>query len=141
MPAGQASLEREWRTELQRHHGVTFDALFCLTNMPVGRTLDWLESSGNLTTYAARLVAAFNPATLDGLMCRDLISVSWDGQLYDCDFNQMLELPLVADAAAAGAARIDAVDLEALGARAIATAEHCYGCTAGAGSSCGGALT
>lgn len=137
LPAGQASLEAEWKRELLKNHGIRFDALFALTNMPISRFLEWLEQSGNLETYLERLVGAFNPAAARGVMCRNTLSVGWDGQLYDCDFNQMLELPVEA-----GAPRhIRDFDLAKLEARAIVTDRHCFGCTAGAGSSCGGATT
>ncbi|HVG58256.1 MAG TPA: arsenosugar biosynthesis radical SAM (seleno)protein ArsS [Hyalangium sp.] len=137
LPAGQASLEAEWKRELLKNHGIRFDALFTLTNMPISRFLEWLEQSGNLAAYLERLVVAFNPAAASGVMCRNTLSVGWDGQLYDCDFNQMLDLPVEA-----GAPRhIRDFDLAKLEARSIVTDRHCFGCTAGAGSSCGGATT
>ncbi|HSM52466.1 MAG TPA: DUF3641 domain-containing protein, partial [Thermoanaerobaculia bacterium] len=111
------------------------DALYCLANMPIARFLDWLVESGNLAPYMERLLAAFNPAAARGVMCRNTLSVAWDGRLHDCDFNQMLDLGL-ADGAPA---HIRDFDPEALARRTIATARHCFGCTAGAGSSCGGA--
>ena len=134
----QASLEREWKSSLQREHGVTFDRLIVLNNMPISRFLDWLLESGNLQAYMERLLAAWNPATVAGLMCRNTISVSWDGRLFDCDFNQMLDI----EAALPDDARphVRDFDLSALGRRTIVTGRHCWGCTAGSGSSCGGAL-
>jgi radical SAM/Cys-rich protein len=135
LPGGQASLEAEWKRELARLHGVCFDALWCLTNMPISRFLEWLEESGNLEGYMARLVEAWNPAAARGVMCRTTLSVGWDGALYDCDFNQMLELPLAAPAPR----HVRDFDPAALAAREVVTARHCFGCTAGAGSSCGGA--
>jgi radical SAM/Cys-rich protein len=134
----QASMEREWKEGLKANHGVSFDALIALNNMPISRFLEWLESSGNLQAYMETLVNAYNPGTVAGLMCRNTLSVSWDGRLYDCDFNQMLEL----DARYPGgeAAHIRDFDPARLAARAIVTARHCFGCTAGAGSSCGGAI-
>jgi radical SAM/Cys-rich protein len=135
LPPAQASIEAEWKHELHRLHGVTFDALYCITNMPISRYLEWLIESGNLAGYMERLVAAFNPGTVDGVMCRDTLSVGWDGRLYDCDFNQMLDLEV------AGPARhIRDLDLAALARRSIVVGPHCYGCTAGAGSSCGGSI-
>jgi radical SAM/Cys-rich protein len=131
--AGQASAEREWKNALERQFGVSFDRLFVLNNMPISRFLEWLEQSGNLHSYMQRLVDAFNPAAIDGLMCRNTLSVSWDGRLYDCDFNQMLDLEL-----AAPSAHISGFDERAWLRRKIVTAPHCFGCTAGAGSSCGG---
>ncbi len=131
LPPAQASIEAEWKRELLRRHGIRFDALYCITNMPISRYLDWLIESGNLDAYMERLVNAFNPVTIAGLMCRSLISVGWDGRLYDCDFNQMLDLEIghIADFRAA-----------ALTGRSIVLGRHCFGCTAGAGSSCGGSI-
>lgn len=132
--ASQASVEREWREGLARNCGVTFDRLFMLNNMPISRFLEWLQDSGNLEGYLQRLSNAFNPGAVDGLMCRTTLSVGWDGRLYDCDFNQMLELELQKDAGA----HVRDFDEHAWQRRRIATARHCFGCTAGAGSSCGG---
>jgi radical SAM/Cys-rich protein len=132
--ASQATLEQEWRAALVRNFGVTFDRLFVLNNMPISRFLEWLETSGNLAAYMERLVNAFNPAAVDGVMCRTTLSVGWDGRLYDCDFNQMLELELQRDSGA----HIATFDEDAWHRRTIVTARHCFGCTAGAGSSCGG---
>jgi radical SAM/Cys-rich protein len=132
--ASQATLEQEWREALQRNHGVAFDRLLVLNNMPISRFLEWLESSGNLEAYLERLVNAFNPAVVAGVMCRNTLSVGWDGRLYDCDFNQMLDLTLAAPAAL----HIAELDEAAWQRRRIVTARHCFGCTAGAGSSCGG---
>jgi MoaA/NifB/PqqE/SkfB family radical SAM enzyme len=132
LPGSQASLEREWKGALQRSTGVTFDRLIALNNMPISRFLDWLVGSGNLDAYMERLHAAFNPAAVSGLMCRNTLSIGWDGTLYDCDFNQMLSMPL------AGPASIFDFDYAALRARRVVVDRHCFGCTAGAGSSCGG---
>lgn len=132
--ASQATLEREWREALERNHGVRFDRLFVLNNMPISRFLEWLENSGNLQAYLERLVTTFNPAAVLGVMCRNTLSIGWDGKLYDCDFNQMLELEL--DARVGG--HIAHFDEDAWQRRTIVTARHCFGCTAGAGSSCGG---
>jgi radical SAM/Cys-rich protein len=137
LPGSQASLEAEWKRELLRNHGIRFDSLFAITNMPISRYLEWLEQSGNLEGYLQRLVTAFNPAAVPGVMCRNTLSIGWDGQLYDCDFNQMLSLPVEARAPR----HIRDFDLAALEARTIVTERHCFGCTAGAGSSCGGATT
>lgn len=135
LPANQAALEADWKRELARRYGVTFNRLYAITNMPVSRYLQYLVESGNLETYMQRLVAAFNPATVAGLMCRHMLSVGWDGRLYDCDFNQMIDLGVTTPAVTIGAA-----DVEALRGRRIAVGRHCFGCTAGAGSSCGGAV-
>jgi radical SAM/Cys-rich protein len=135
LPPGQASLEAEWKRELLRLHGIRFDALYCLANMPISRYLDWLVAAGHLERYMERLVTAFNPVTIGGLMCRSILSVGWDGRLYDCDFNQMLDLPV-----AGPCQHIALFDPAILGRRAVRVGRHCFGCTAGAGSSCGGAL-
>ena len=131
-------MEKEWKDGLLREHGVRFDRLIVLNNMPISRFLEWLEESGNLEAYLSLLVTSFNPATVAGLMCRNTLSISWDGRVYDCDFNQMLEL----QARSAGGTALHVRDLtpEALAARTIVTRRHCFGCTAGAGSSCGGAI-
>jgi len=134
----QASMQKEWQEGLLANHGVSFDALIGLNNMPISRFLEWLESSGNLQGYMELLVNAYNPATVDGLMCRNTLSVSWDGRVYDCDFNQMLELD--ARYPDGRSVHIRDFDVAALAKRDIVTARHCYGCTAGAGSSCGGAI-
>ena len=134
LPGNQASLEAEWKAGLLREHGVTFDRLVAITNMPISRFLEWLLEKGQVEAYMERLVNAFNPATVSGLMCRNTVSVGWDGRLYDCDFNQQLGL-----SAAVDGAHVATLDPAAWLARRVVTARHCYGCTAGAGSSCGGA--
>ena len=137
LPAKQEAIEAQYRRELARQHGVTFNRLYTITNMPISRFLEFLLESGNYEGYMERLVNAFNPAAAAGVMCRNTLSVGWDGTLYDCDFNQMLDLP-VAD----GLPRhIRDFDPPQLHTRRIVIGNHCYGCTAGAGSSCGGALT
>lgn len=134
LPGDEKVLEREWKRELWQRWSIRFDALYCITNMPISRYLEWLIESGNLEEYTRELVRSFNPAAAAGVMCRNTISIGWDGTLYDCDFNQMLELPL-----SGGAPRhVRDFDREALERRAIAVDRHCFGCTAGAGSSCGG---
>jgi radical SAM/Cys-rich protein len=135
LPGNQAALERDWKRELDRRYGIRFNRLLTITNMPIARYLEWLEESGNLHAYMRRLVDAFNPAAAASVMCRNTLSVGWDGTLYDCDFNQMLELPV----AEAAPRTIFNFDRHALDQRAIVTGPHCFGCTAGAGSSCGGA--
>lgn len=134
---GQAALEAQFRRELAGRWGVTFTRLYTLTNMPIGRFLEFLLATGNYCGYMERLANAFNPAAAAGVMCRYTISIGWDGTLYDCDFNQMLDLPV-----GFGSPRdISEFDAGRLNARRILTANHCYGCTAGAGSSCGGSIT
>jgi len=134
LPAAQACLELEWKREMKRLHDVSFDSLYTITNMPISRYLDWLLESGNLEGYMRRLIESFNPQAAHGLMCRNMVSVGWDGRLHDCDFNQMLDIP-VADTAPQ---HIRDFDLGKLEARTIQTNRHCYGCTAGSGSSCTG---
>jgi radical SAM/Cys-rich protein len=133
LPGGQASMEREWRAGLERVHGVRFDGLIALTNMPIARFLDWLRERGQEEAYRELLLRSFNPAAVAGLMCQDTLSVAPDGTLHDCDFNQVLGL------AAEVLPNLEDVSLEALADRPITTGPHCFGCTAGAGSSCGGA--
>ncbi|MFZ1750439.1 MAG: arsenosugar biosynthesis radical SAM (seleno)protein ArsS [Saprospiraceae bacterium] len=135
LPGHQSSLEHEFKLQLARRYDIVFNHLFVITNLPVSRFLDYLIESGNYSEYMTSLVEAYNPATIDGLMCRFTLSVSWDGYIYDCDFNQMLDLKV-----AAQAKHIDDFDLSLLMERNIVLNQHCYGCTAGAGSSCGGEI-
>ena len=136
LPGNQTALERDWKRELRRRYDIHFDHLYAITNMPISRFLAFLEERGRTEEYLTRLVNAYNPAAATRVMCRTLLSVGWDGTLYDCDFNQMLDLPI---AARAPCTIFDA-GVEALAAREIAIGPHCFGCTAGAGSSCGGAV-
>jgi len=138
LPANQGATEREWKEGLRREHGIAFDRLIFLNNMPISRYLEWLEESGNLESYLELLVNSFNPATVAGLMCRNTLSIGWDGRVYDCDFNQMLDLPALPPSG--GTFHVRDLDASALASREIVTGRHCFGCTAGAGSSCGGAL-
>lgn len=136
LPPAQSALESTYRRELGEHFGIIFNRLFTITNMPIKRFLHLLEREGRYDSYMQTLLDAFNPQAALGVMCRNLLSVSWDGQLFDCDFNQALELPL-------GGRSRSLWDIEAfteVEREPIAFADHCYGCTAGAGSSCGGAL-
>jgi radical SAM/Cys-rich protein len=136
LPPPQAELEARYREELRRLSGIEFHRLLTLANMPIRRFAHALARDGEHEAYMSLLVNHFNPRTVPGLMCRHLVSVAWDGRLYDCDFNQMLELPL-----GAGPRSVwELEDTSALDRRPIATAPHCFGCTAGSGSSCGGAL-
>ena len=134
MPAAQAGLEKEFKSQLQRQFGIQFNNLLVITNLPISRFLDYLVESGNYEAYMEKLIEAFNPAAAANVMCRNTISVGWDGKLYDCDFNQMLEL----EVAAGAPNHIKDFDTLALNQRNIVLNQHCYGCTAGAGSSCGG---
>jgi len=137
LPPPQAELEAQYRDELARNFGIVFDRLLTITNMPIARFANQLSASGNHSAYMSLLVNHFNPATVEALMCRDLVSVGWNGQLYDCDFNQMLEIPIGGTAAST---IWDVDDVGELAGARIATGSHCFGCTAGAGSSCGGAI-
>jgi len=137
LPPPQAELEADYKKELLQQFGLVFNHLYTITNMPINRFLDDLNATGQTEQYFNLLINSFNPSSLDGLMCRTLISVGWDGQLYDCDFNQMLEIPL----GPPFPQTINDFDYQTLAQRRIVTDQHCYGCTAGCGSSCGGALT
>jgi radical SAM/Cys-rich protein len=135
LPGNQKALEQEWKRQMVRLFGIEFNSLYTITNMPISRFLEFLEENGQTEEYLERLVTAFNPAAAAGVMCRNTLSVGWDGTLYDCDFNQMLELPVHPRAPRT----IFDFELDALATREIVLGPHCFGCTAGAGSSCGGA--
>ncbi len=137
LPAPQENLETDFKRELHHRYGVFFNRLFTMTNMPVHRFRDWLARSGMLEEYMEKLVGSFNPAAAGNVMCRSLISVGIDGRLYDCDFNQMLDIP----ANRIRSLSIFDFDAETLLARPIEFRSHCFGCTAGAGSSCTGATS
>ncbi len=137
LPPAQASLEAAYRRELGARYGIVFNRLYTITNMPISRFLDDLVRSGQYEPYMEKLIEAYNPAAAAGVMCRTTLSVGWDGRLYDCDFNQMLALGL----AASLPGTIHDFQTEPLAARRIVTGQHCYGCTAGAGSGCQGAIT
>lgn len=136
LPPPQSSIEADFKRELMTRYGLSFNRLYTITNMPIKRFLDYLRRSGNEERYMRKLVEAFNPGTVEGLMCRSLVSVDWTGRLYDCDFNQMLELGVAPDLPQT----IADFDPMKFAARRITTGAHCFGCTAGAGSSCGGAV-
>jgi radical SAM/Cys-rich protein len=137
LPPPQYTLEETYHRELKQDFGIDFGNLLTITNIPINRFAHSLRRDGKIESYQQLLVENFNAETVAGLMCRHLISVDWLGQVYDCDFNQMLDLPL------GGAERTMLWDLDpvTLEGRGIAVDRHCFGCTAGAGSSCGGALT
>jgi radical SAM/Cys-rich protein len=137
LPPKQEPTEALFKRELSTRFGVTFNRLYTITNMPISRFLEFLIESGNYEQYMTRLANAFNPTAAAGVMCRSTLSVGWDGTLYDCDFNQMLDLPVDHGAPV----HIRDFDPALLGQRHIVTRNHCYGCTAGSGSSCGGAVT
>lgn len=137
LPPPQKPLEEAYRRELGERFGIVFNKLYTITNMPISRFLLDLKRHGNYEGYMELLLQKFNPATVDGVMCRTLVSVGWDGTLYDCDFNQMLEMPLNH-----GLPRhLRDFDAYLLARREIRTGSHCFGCTAGSGSSCTGSLT
>ena len=139
LPPAQAELEARYHQELRDGFGVEFNHLLTITNMPISRFADQLRRTGLDRDYMSLLVNHFNPSTVAGLMCRDLVSVGYEGTLYDCDFNQMLSMP-IASADGRALTIFDVDDLRELNGARIATGSHCFGCTAGAGSSCSGAL-
>ena len=136
LPGQQAELQADYKRELAAHFGIHFHRLYTITNMPIARFASSLRHEGKLDEYMATLIAAFNPAAVEGLMCRNTISVGWRGEIYDCDFNQQLGMQL------ANGKPLFLWDItpESFAALPIRVADHCFGCTAGAGSSCGGAL-
>ena len=136
LPPPQEQLKSDYQRVLKENFGIVFNDLYCITNMPISRFLDYLRSQGQYQEYMETLIHAFNPAAVSGLMCRNTLSVGWEGSLYDCDFNQMLDLKVEA-----GAPRhIQDLDVKKLSRRRIILNQHCYGCTAGAGSSCAGEI-
>jgi radical SAM/Cys-rich protein len=135
LPPSQSELEQDYKRELKNNFDIEFNNLYTITNMPISRFLDYLIQSGNYESYMQKLVDSFNPVAAANVMCKFTLSVGWDGQLYDCDFNQMLELNMDHGAPK----NIKDFDSSLIENRRIVTGQHCYGCTAGAGSSCGGA--
>jgi len=135
LPGDQVSMERDFKNALLEDFGIQFNNLFTITNLPVSRFLDYLIASGNYEDYMYSLVDAYNPSAVQNVMCTNTISVSWDGYLYDCDFNQMLKLKV-----ASSVKHISEYNEELLNNRTIIISQHCYGCTAGAGSSCQGVV-
>lgn len=134
LPAGQDALEQKFKKVLEKDWDVHFHKLFAITNLPISRFLDFLVKSGNYDGYMEKLANSFNPVAAKGVMCRDLISISWDGYIYDCDFNQMLDLKVMPE----NTRHVKDFNEQSLKEREIVLQQHCYGCTAGAGSSCGG---
>lgn len=131
LPGNQTSLEKEWKRQLKRRYAIEFNNLYTITNMPISRYLDFLIRSNNLQAYIEKLVNAFNPAAVSGIMCRTMLSVGWDGRLYDCDFNQMLDMTVSSDSPQT----IFEATVERLADRLIQIGQHCFGCTANLGSS------
>jgi radical SAM/Cys-rich protein len=136
LPPDQTELERAYRSELKKHFDIDFHRLYTLTNMPIGRFASWLKHQGKLAAYMQLLIEAFNPASVGGLMCQNTLSVGWRGEVYDCDFNQQLGMQWKNDEPLF----LWDLDSERLQGRLVAMDNHCFGCTAGNGSSCGGAL-
>jgi len=139
LPGPQAELEADYKRELKEHFGVVFNKLYSITNLPIGRFASYLRHNGKLGEYMDLLIRAFNSATIEGLMCRNTISVGWRGEVYDCDFNQQLGMQWSRNGDSERLFLWD-VDPQKVDNREIMTGEHCFGCTAGAGSSCGGAI-
>lgn len=140
LPPPQEGLEADYRKQLRDRFGIEFHHLYTLTNLPIKRFADFLRLNGQYAAYMGLLVNHFNPQTVANLMCRSLVSVGWDGKLYDCDFNQMLELGMAPVNGAPGLTIWEMESFSGLSGRRIRTGSHCFGCTAGAGSSCGGTL-
>jgi radical SAM/Cys-rich protein len=136
LPPAQNELETEFKKHLYEHFGIVFNKLLAITNMPISRFLQFLDEKDLCDSYLQKLYQSFNPRTISGLMCRNTISVGWDGYLYDCDFNQMLDIKLYPTVAQ----HIAQLNIDDLNNRIIRTHQHCYGCTAGSGSGCGGNL-
>jgi radical SAM/Cys-rich protein len=136
LPPSQTTLEQEFKTALKKDFDISFNSLFAITNLPISRYLDYLLQSGNYEKYMEKLTTAFNPVAAAGVMCRNTLSIGWDGFMYDCDFNQMLELKV--DCSSKHISQFNSSELHD---RSIVVNQHCFGCTAGAGSSCGGAVT
>ena len=135
LPADQKALENDFKKALKKDFDIDFNKLFTITNLPISRFLEYLIASGNYEEYMHSLIEAFNPAAISNVMCTNTLSVSWNGYLYDCDFNQMLDLKV-----ASPTQHLDNIDLHQLQKREICVSQHCYGCTAGAGSSCQGSI-
>ena len=136
LPPSQIALEKEYKEALLERYNIRFNQLYVITNMPISRYLDYLLVSGNYSSYMEKLIQAFNPVAAANVMCRNTISVGWDGYLYDCDFNQMLDLKV----GCSGSDHLSNYSSPAISQREIILNQHCYGCTAGSGSSCGGAV-
>lgn len=136
LPPAQTTLEQEFKAALKKDFTISFNSLFAITNLPISRYLDYLLQSGNYEKYMEKLIAVFNPEAAANVMCRNTLSIGWDGFIYDCDFNQMLELKV--DCNSKHIAQFNSLELQQ---RSIVVNQHCFGCTAGAGSSCGGAVT
>lgn len=139
LPPDQEELEADYKREMKEHFGIEFNRLFCIANMPIARFASYLKRNNEFQEYMELLKDAYNPSTIDGLMCRNTINVSWEGEVYDCDFNQMMKLPLTSGADEP--LQLWEIDPLTFAEVPIRTGNHCFGCTAGSGSSCGGSLT
>jgi radical SAM/Cys-rich protein len=135
LPSSQTSLENEFKSVLKKDFNISFHSLFAITNLPISRFLDYLLQSGNYEKYMEKLVMAYNPLAAANVMCRTTLSIGWAGYIYDCDFNQMLELKVDCNSN-----HISNFNVKELAGRNIVINQHCFGCTAGAGSSCGGTV-
>lgn len=133
LPPAQAALQADFKKKLKERFDIDFNELYAITNLPISRYLEYLVASDNYEGYMNKLVDAYNPTAAENVMCRNTISIGWDGYIFDCDFNQMLDLKV-----AAKGQHLSDFDMDALNNRSIIVNQHCYGCTAGAGSSCGG---
>jgi len=138
-------LEKEFKTKLKSIYEIEFNNLFAITNLPISRFLEYLVRTGNYIGYMEKLINAYNPTAAENVMCRNTISIGWDGYMYDCDFNQMLELKISTSAKSfddktikKNNQHVSNFDMSTINQRSIKIGQHCYGCTAGAGSSCGG---
>jgi radical SAM/Cys-rich protein len=136
LPGPQAELEIDYKRELKKHFGIIFNNLYTITNLPIARFAAYLRHNNKLDEYMRLLIDNFNPATINGLMCRNTISIGWRGEVYDCDFNQQLDMQWENG----NRLFLWDVDPDEIDNREIMTGDHCFGCTAGAGSSCGGAI-
>ncbi len=138
LPPEQTQLEQQYKKKLFQLYQIEFNSLYAITNMPISRYLDYLVVSDNFESYMSELIEAYNPSSIEHLMCKNTLSIGWDGYVYDCDFNQMLDLNILDSVN--NPLHIAQVDTAHLSKRAIRVSEHCFGCTAGAGSSCGGTI-
>lgn len=135
LPSDQMALEKEFKHKLKNLYNVQFNNLFAITNLPISRFLEYLVRSGNYESYMDKLINLYNPIAAENVMCRNTISIGWDGFIYDCDFNQMLDMKVATETKHQ---HLSSFDMNALDNRSIKINQHCYGCTAGSGSSCGG---
>ncbi len=141
LPPEQTQLEADYKREMKEHFDIDFNSLYCIANMAIARFASYLKRNGEFVEYSNLLRQSFNPGTVDSLMCRNTINVSWEGDVYDCDFNQMMKLPLSNQESAEKLMKVWDIELDAFRELPIRTGTHCFGCTAGSGSSCGGSLS